>query len=71
MLRPMRYVGYAVAALLILMILLVAGTTLAVRIWGPQLARERVEAALSPRSGARFTWARRVEAWRGRLVVRE
>ena len=70
MLRPMRYVGYAVAALLILMILLVAGTTLAVRIWGPELARERVEEALQTALGRDVRVERvDVEPWRGRVVV--
>ena len=70
MLRPMRYVGYAVAALLILMILLVAGTTLAVRVWGPELARERVEEALQTALGRDVRVERvDVEPWRGRVVV--
>lgn len=70
MLRPMRYVGYAVAALLALVVLLVAGTSLAVRIWGPELARERVEQALQT-ALARDVHVERVdvEPWRGRVVV--
>ena len=52
------------------MILLVAGTTLAVRIWGPELARERVEEALQS-ALARDVRVERVdvEPWRGRVVV--
>ena len=70
MLRPMRYVGYAVAALLALVVLLAAGTSLAVRIWGPELARERVEQALQT-ALARDVHVERVdvEPWRGRVVV--
>ena len=66
----MRYVGYSVAALLALVILLVAGTSLAVRIWGPELARERVEQALQTEL-ARDVHVERVdvEPWRGRVVV--
>ena len=69
MLGPMRYVGYGVAVFLGLVVLLVVGTSLAVRLWGPELARERVEAL-------RATLARDVrvdrvdlEPWRGRVVV--
>jgi autotransporter translocation and assembly factor TamB len=66
----MRYVRYAVAALLALVLLVAAGTMLAARLWGPELARERVEAALTAALG-RETHVERVdiEPWRGRVVV--
>ena len=45
--RIWRFVGYAAGALLLLVVVLAVGTWLAVRAWGPELARERVETALS------------------------
>ena len=66
----MRYVAYVVAALLVIAALLVVGTGLAVRAWGPELARERIEAALVA-ALAREAHVARVEIdfWRGRVVV--
>jgi uncharacterized protein involved in outer membrane biogenesis len=66
----MRYVGYGAAVLLGLVVLLVVGTSLAVRVWGPELARERVEEALRA-ALARDVRVDRVdlELWRGRVVV--
>jgi hypothetical protein len=66
----MRYVRHALAALLGLAILLVVGTSVAVRVWGPELARERVEAALQTALARDVRVARvDVEPWRGRVVV--
>src|SRR5262245_1145505 len=45
--RIWRAVGYAAGGLLLLVVVLAVGTWLAVRAWGPELARERVETALS------------------------
>src|SRR5262245_25662434 len=70
MLRAMRWVRYGVVALLGLVLLLVVGTMLAVRLWGPQLARERVEEALTSALGRPVHVERvDVEPWRGRVVV--
>src|SRR5262245_2622479 len=70
MLRAMRWVRYGVAALLGLVLLLVAGTMLAVRLWGPELARERVEEALATTLGREVHVERvDIEPWRGRVVV--
>ncbi|MGH7393585.1 MAG: hypothetical protein ACREM3_29650, partial [Candidatus Rokuibacteriota bacterium] len=67
----MRYVGYVVAALLALVVLLAVGSWLAVRAWGPELARERVEAALADALGrpARVEHVV-IEPWLGRVVIR-
>jgi TamB, inner membrane protein subunit of TAM complex len=66
----MRYVVYAVAALIGLVVLLVVGTGFAVRAWGPELARERIEAALTSSLGRETHVAQvDVEFWRGRVVV--
>src|SRR5262245_15022012 len=70
MLRAMRWLRYSVAVLLGLVLLLVVGTMLAVRLWGPQLARERVEEALGGALGREVHVQRvDVEPWRGRAVV--
>src|SRR5215831_16362607 len=70
MLRAMRWVRYGVAGLLGLVLLLVVGTMLAVRVWGPQLARERVEEAMAAALGREVHIERvDIEPWRGRAVV--
>lgn len=68
--RLWRYLGYAAGALLLLALVLVAGTWLAVRAWGPAFARERLETALSSALG-RPTRVERiaVQPWFGRVVV--
>src|SRR5262245_53687032 len=68
--RRLRYVGYAAAALLGVLALLVVGTWLAVRAWGPELARERVEAAMTAALGreCRVQYVD-VQPWRGRVVI--
>jgi len=45
--RRWRVLGYAAGALLLLALLLVAGTYLAVRTWGPQFVSKRLEAVLT------------------------
>jgi len=66
----MRYVRYGIAVLLGLVLLLVAGTMLAARLWGPELARERVEAVLTTALGREAHVERvDIEPWRGRVVV--
>src|SRR5512145_262621 len=49
--RRWRFLGYSAAILLGLAILLAVGSWFAVRAWGPLLARDRVEAALSAALG--------------------
>src|SRR5262245_50054873 len=68
--RRWRYLGYAAAALLGVLVLLVVGTWLAVRAWGPELARERVEAALTAALGpeCRVQYVD-VQPWLGRVVI--
>jgi autotransporter translocation and assembly factor TamB len=70
MLGAMRWLRYGLAALLGVVLVLVAGTMLAVRLWGPQLARERVEDALGAALGREVRVERvDVQPWRGRAVV--
>ena len=45
--RLWRYLGYAAGALLVVALFLVLGSWLAVRVWGPEFARERLEIALT------------------------
>src|SRR5262245_61786987 len=45
--RFWRFVGYAAGGLVLLVVVVAVGTWLAVRAWGPELARDRVETALS------------------------
>jgi hypothetical protein len=68
--RFWRYLGYAAGGLLLLVVVLAVGTWLAVRAWGPELARERVEAALSS-ALERPTQVERVsvEPLLGRVVI--
>jgi autotransporter translocation and assembly factor TamB len=68
--RRRRYLGYAAGALLLVALVLTVGSWLAVRAWGPELARERLEPALSAALG-RPTRVERVgiEPWLGRVVV--
>ena len=68
--RRWRYLGYAAGALLGVVLLLALGSWLAVRVWGPEFARERLEIALS----AALERATRVESvsvqpWLGRVVI--
>ena len=66
----MRYVAYVVVTLIGLVVLLVVGTGFAVRAWGPELARERIEAALTTALGREAHVARvDIEFWHGRVVV--
>jgi autotransporter translocation and assembly factor TamB len=68
--RRWRVLGYAAGALLLLVVLLVAGTYLAVRAWGPEFARERLDAALTEALG-RPTRVEHVsiQPWFGRVVI--
>jgi len=68
--RRWRYLGYAAGALVALALLLVLGSWLAVRIWGPEFARERLEIALSS-ALERPTRVERVsvQPWLGRVVI--
>src|SRR5262245_12674231 len=68
--RLWRYLGYAAGALLGVVLLLVLGSWLAVRIWGPQFARERLEIALSS-ALERSTKVESVsvQPWLGRVVI--
>jgi autotransporter translocation and assembly factor TamB len=68
--RLWRYLGYAAGALLLFALVLMAGTWLAVRAWGPEFARERLETALTSALG-RPTRVERiaVEPWFGRVVI--
>ncbi len=68
--RYRRYVGYIAGALLLLAVVLAVGSWLAIRTWGPLLARERLEAALAAALGRPARVERvALEPWRGRLVV--
>ena len=70
--RLWRYVLYATGALVLLVALLAVGSWLAVRAWGPLLADERLEAALTAALGRPVHVADvAIEAWRGRLVLRD
>ncbi|MGH7348292.1 MAG: hypothetical protein ACREK4_25530, partial [Candidatus Rokuibacteriota bacterium] len=68
--RLWRYLGYAAGALLALALFLVLGSWLAVRVWGPEFARERLEIALTSALG-RPTRVERVavQPWLGRVVI--
>src|SRR5215510_11658013 len=69
--RIWRFVGYAAGGLLLLVVVLAVGIWLAVRAWGPALARDRLETALSSTLG-RPTQVEgvTVEPWLGRVVIR-
>jgi autotransporter translocation and assembly factor TamB len=70
--RPWRYLVYAAGVFLLLAALLAIGSWLAVRAWGPMLARERVDAALTAALGRPVHVGDvAIEPWRGRLVVRD
>jgi autotransporter translocation and assembly factor TamB len=70
--RLWRYVAYATGALVLLVALLAVGSWLAARAWGPLLARERVETALTAALGRpAHVGDVAIEAWRGRLVIRD
>ena len=68
--RRWRVLGYAAGVLLLLVVLLVAGTYLAVRAWGPEFARERLDAALTDALGrpTRVEYIS-VQPWYGRVVI--
>jgi hypothetical protein len=68
--RIWRFLGYAAGALLLLVVVLAVGTWLAVRAWGPELARERLETALTSALGrpTRIEGVS-VEPWLGRVVI--
>ncbi|HKQ59774.1 MAG TPA: hypothetical protein VJS92_00735, partial [Candidatus Polarisedimenticolaceae bacterium] len=68
--RIWRVVGYAAGGLVLLAVVLAVGIWLAVRAWGPELARERLETALSSALG-RPTRVEgvSVEPWLGRVVI--
>jgi hypothetical protein len=68
--RRWRYLGYAAGGLLLFAAFLAVASWLVVRAWGPELARERLEPALSAVLG-RPTRVEHVgiEPWRGRVVV--
>ena len=68
--RRWRYLGYATGALLLVAVVLTVGSWLVVRTWGPELARERLEPALTAVLG-RPTRVERVgvRPWLGRVVV--
>src|SRR5215510_4022959 len=68
--RRWRYLGYASGGLLLTAILLAVGSWLVVRVWGPELARERLEPVLTAALG-RPTHVERVgvRPWLGRIVV--
>jgi translocation and assembly module TamB len=69
-LRRWRYLGYAALVLLVVVVVLVAGSWLAVRAWGPEFARERLEAALTTALGRDVSVnAVAVRPWLGRVVV--
>src|SRR5262245_6747138 len=70
--RHWRYLAYATGVLLLLAVLLAIGSWLAVRAWGPLLARGRVEAALTAALGRPVHMGDvGIEPWRGRLVLRD
>jgi autotransporter translocation and assembly factor TamB len=68
--RRWRYLGYATGALLLVVVIVAVGSWLAVRVWGPELARERLEPVLTAALG-RATHVERVgvRPWLGRIVV--
>src|SRR5262245_66222550 len=68
--RLWRYLGYAAGAVLVLVLLLALGSWLAVRVWGPEFARERLEIALAS-ALERPTRVERVsvQPWLGRVVI--
>ena len=68
--RLLRYLGYAAAALLALALVLVLGSWLAIRVWAPEFARERLEIALTSALD-RPTRVERVsvQPWLGRVVI--
>jgi autotransporter translocation and assembly factor TamB len=70
--RRWRYLGYATGALLLVAVVLTVGSWLLVRTWGPELARERLEPALTAALG-RPTRVERVgvRPWLGRVVVED
>src|SRR5262245_53191469 len=68
--RVWRYVAYTTGALALLVVLLAIGSWLAARAWGPLLARDRVETALTAALGRPVHVGDvAIEAWRGRLVI--
>jgi hypothetical protein len=70
--RPWRYIVYAAGVFLLLAALVAIGSWLAVRTWGPLLARERVEAALTTALGRPVHVGDvAIEPWRGRLIIRD
>lgn len=68
--RLWRYLGYAAGAVLAVALVLVLGLWLAVRVWGPEFARDRLETALTSALG-RPTRVERiaVQPWLGRVVI--
>jgi hypothetical protein len=68
--RLLRYLGYAAGALLALALVLVLGSWLAIRVWAPEFARERLEIALTSALD-RPTRVERVsvQPWLGRVVI--
>ena len=68
--RLWRYLGYTAGALLVFVLFLVVGSWLAVRVWGPEFARERLETALTSALG-RPTRVEHVSVrpWLGRVVI--
>jgi hypothetical protein len=66
----MRCIAYVVATLIGLLLLLIVATGFAVRAWGPELARDRIEAALASTLAREVHVARvDIEFWHGRVVV--
>src|SRR5207253_803459 len=68
--RLWRYLGYTAGALLVFVLFLVVGSWLAVRVWGPEFARERLETALTSALD-RPTRVEHVSVrpWLGRVVI--
>src|SRR4029453_5851288 len=68
--RLWRYLGYAAGALLLLLVVLAVGIWLAMRVWGPEFARERLESALTSALGhpTRVEGVA-VQPWFGRVVI--
>src|SRR2546430_14241916 len=68
--RLWRYLGYTAGALLVFVLFLVVGSWLAVRVWGPEFARERLETALTSALD-RPTRVEHVsvQPWLGRVVI--
>src|SRR5262245_5464933 len=68
--RLWRYLGYAAGALVVVVLLLALGSWLAVRVWGPEFARERLEIALTSalERSTRVEWVS-VQPWLGRVVI--